>query len=301
MLVGAGSLLIVVHGQRHLDLGAALASLTRSSLGILVAILFALVLATMITQAFGYEAIRILEGYWGPRADWLAGRLIARNKGRLERLEVAERALRQSAFAQARQRLVAGVQDEQALAKTQTLADILELITSDRNPRGYPVEQVNEAIAMGWRDSADPAQLRQLDDISQRLGRYPRPHRLLPTRLGNVLRSAEDSLDRADGGDVEGLVMRNYERIPQRLLAQHAHFRTRLDMYCTLVFVSILLALVSAAALWKFGAWHAPAIATVAGFVVLTWLSYRASIASAAGYGSVLRAIDAGITATIRG
>ena len=34
-------------------------------LGLLILLLFALFLATMVTQAFEFEVIRLLEGYWG--------------------------------------------------------------------------------------------------------------------------------------------------------------------------------------------------------------------------------------------
>lgn len=289
MMVGTGSLLIVVHGQRRLDVGAAVVALTNRPLGIVVVTLFALVLATMITQAFGYEAIRFLEGYWGPRANLVTKVLINRCVRRRARLEGSRHRLQQAAFGRARQRMIQDA-GPRAVARIQALANILERITAGQSVRGYSKSRVEEAMAMGWRRSADPADLRLLDAIDQRLRLYPLPHRMLPTRLGNVLRAAEDALALADGGDVEGLVLRNYQRIPESLLTQHEQFRTRLDMYCTLVFVFSFLAGSSAIALWKFGSSHVPSAVAALALVLFAKLSYRAAVASATGYGSVLPA-----------
>ena len=85
----------------------------------------------------------------------------------------------------------------------------------------------------------------------------------MPTRLGNTLRALEDKMRLADGGDLEGFILRNYERLPGRLIAQVSDFRTRLNMYCTLVLAWIVLALVAIPSTWHFaGLWH---ITTVAG------------------------------------
>ena len=45
--------------------GDVLSALARMHFGALVILLFALVTATVITQSFAFEAIRVLEGYWG--------------------------------------------------------------------------------------------------------------------------------------------------------------------------------------------------------------------------------------------
>jgi hypothetical protein len=44
----------------------AIASLGSLSLSALVLLVIGIVLATVLTQAFQFEAIRVLEGYWGP-------------------------------------------------------------------------------------------------------------------------------------------------------------------------------------------------------------------------------------------
>ena len=97
----------------------------------------------------------------------------------------------------------------------------------------------------------------------------------------------------ADGGDLEGFILRNYELIPERLRAQVSDFRTRLNMYCTLVLAWALLALGGAAATWRYeGFLHVTTVATVGICLTLVWASYTAAVSSARGYGAALLAAD---------
>lgn len=292
MLVGAGAVLTELHSEKRLDLGAAITRLTHEPLGILIVLFFALVLTTMITQAFGFEAIRFLEGYWGIRGSWAARMRIRYHYGKRQAIEDAKWELEKKAFSHARQKMIDSAQEPSEKVRVQKQADILELIVCRVSPSAYPKDEVDAAVAMGWRDAAHPTDLSKIAALSRRLDQYPKPHRILPTRLGNVLRATEDKLKLADKGDVEGLVIRNYDVIPPPLLNQHSQFRARLDMYCTLVFVFGVLIPISIAALWKFGTWHVPALSTGAVSAALTVLSYRAAIASGLGYGGTLKAID---------
>jgi hypothetical protein len=71
--------------------------------------------------------------------------------------------------------------------------------------------------------------------------------------------------------------------------AEHARVRSRLDLYCSLAVVFALSGLAGVAALAFLGAQFSAVAAALAG--TLTWLSYRAAIASAREYGRVLQAI----------
>ncbi|MEV7094098.1 hypothetical protein AB0M80_14815 [Amycolatopsis sp. NPDC051045] len=71
MLVGCGAVLLQLRSQGNFDLGAAVVGLTAKPLGILVVLLFALVLAALISQAFSFSAIRFFEGYWKGPLVWL--------------------------------------------------------------------------------------------------------------------------------------------------------------------------------------------------------------------------------------
>ena len=94
---------------------------------------------------------------------------------------------------------------------------------------------------------------------------------------------------RLDGGDLEGFILRNYEILPERLITQVSDFRTRLNMYCTLVLAWALLALSSVAATWRYGGFlHITTAVTVVICAALVWASYAAAVSSARGYGAAL-------------
>src|SRR5262249_34431043 len=106
----------------------------------------------------------------------------------------------------------------------------------------------------------------------------------------NLIRATEDDLDNA-GDDVQGFVLRQRNRVSRRIQIQHDQFRTRLDMYCTLVFVCISLTVITPVALA--GRVDVIAIAiTTASFAVMAVASYLAAIASAGGYCMALRQMD---------
>lgn len=65
MLVGSSAVLLQLHARPDRNLALATNHLIAKPLGVIVLLLFALVLATMVTQAFEFEVIRLLEGYWG--------------------------------------------------------------------------------------------------------------------------------------------------------------------------------------------------------------------------------------------
>lgn len=298
MLVGVMSLLAQIHGGQVFDVGAAVAKLAHQPLGILLVIAFALILTTMITQAFAYESIRIFEGYWGRGnlVDVIAQARIKRHRNRKVRLREQADQLEKLAFNHARQRMLRDHVER-------TLIDILELQVFDAPDRDfgpYSEEKQREATSMGWLPSAPPEILRRRGSALQRLDSYPADHRLLPTMLGNTLRAHEDQMRRADGGSLEGFVMRNYGRVPPELMLRHNQSRTRLDMYCSLIFVFAVLAISAPVFLWKFGPAHMPAVVGVATFMALSLVSYAAAVSSARAYGSVLLAIDSYVTVALR-
>ncbi|MEO6702686.1 MAG: hypothetical protein ABIP57_14485 [Jatrophihabitantaceae bacterium] len=111
----------------------------------------------------------------------------------------------------------------------------------------------------------------------------PQVARAQPTRLGNVLRAYEDATRREH---VETLVLNVYDQMTPGAQSRHNESRNRLDLYCSTVFVLLLLAAITWARLgWNHAGWAAAMSVALLG---LAWLMYRAAIASARGYGLIL-------------
>ncbi len=273
----------------------AVQKLTAHPVQVLVIMIPLLVIATVVTQAFSFEAIRALEGYWRRRGligfvSMLMTRRHLRRKEAIIRRRHRESA---KAFRLALPKMIlddgGDVPGSVARAIESQLsgngADISKLQASD-------VEVFVKTI-QEWREEADAWRLARIDRLIAEEKSYPVNSRVLPTKLGNVLRATEDSLKHADS-DVRGFVLRQRNTVSQRIRIQHDQFRTRLDMYCTLVFVSAFLAFMTPFIL--VGRIGITAVAvTSGGFVAMTLASYLAAVVSADGYCTVLRQMDEAI------
>jgi hypothetical protein len=96
MVANLAVILTAPFDARRLDVGRALDTLIHSGAGTLVVLGFALIFAAVVLQAFAFEIIRFLEGYWG-RSRLLGGcadALIRRHSRRRRRLEKARTQLR---------------------------------------------------------------------------------------------------------------------------------------------------------------------------------------------------------------
>ena len=288
VLVGNGAVLIQMHADRELSVAAAIQALTDKPLGILIVLLFALVIATVVTQAFEFEVIQILEGYdwtFGP-AGAIAAARIRRHRQKLERLRRRLTNLREAAFALAKQKMAQDVPPE-------VLDLVVEQEEKGQLPDDLDPDLALEVEALDWRDYL-PAEVRyRLETLVHQVETtYPeKESRILPTRLGNQLRAAEDEMPVGDR-DVEGFVLRHFDRLPPALRQEQDDYRKRLDMYCSLVLVFAVLAAV--------GIWAVHSIAPVwitiavaAGYLGMAYASYLAAVASARGQATALREIGA--------
>ena len=299
MLVGVGALLVALHVQvtsdkanGDFDLSSAVAMLTDNILGTTIFLLVAVILTATITQAFSFGAIRLLEGYWdtGPLSGWFMRWRARRWSARRDKLRDRLEHQRKAAFRTA----VDAIRERDHNVSNAVLAALEDIFnnTLAKKDSPYAASVVEAAKQIRWENFASPGRLHECDRTRQRLKDFPARHRILPTKLGNVLRAREDSL-KTGGIELEGLVMRRYAGLPSRLLDQHDQFRDRLDMYCTFVPIFVILALLSAVLLGTpMKNWIVAGI-TSAGFLLLACLSYRAAIASARGYGVALSAIAA--------
>jgi hypothetical protein len=293
MLVGNLAVLVQLRAQRDLNFAKAIASLTNQPIGIIIVLLFSLVLGTMITQAFQFEAIRLLEGYWGSdRFRSAIARLrVKRHAAKMRHLEKMKIKQTVSACRDARRFMI---DNNLPISEIAMLHDILGANVDDQEK----VRRIEYAdIEMQWTVHASADQMRRTEALTTKLKDYPADHRILPTRLGNTLRAREDQLDIGDG-DLEGFVIRSFDQLPGLLRSQHDQYRNRLDMYSSLMLIFVLLSVLAPILLADDpGRFFLASICSSSMYLIFAAGSYSAAITSAKGYGTVLLMINENVSA----
>jgi hypothetical protein len=283
MLICNLALILQLHHQQDFDLSRAITSLTAKPLGILIVLTLAIIVASIVTQAFEFEVIRLLEGYWD-RIRLLRGLSAMRTRRHVcqyDRLQDQYRKVERLAYFEAR---------DEMPAEAAEIWDKLRRNAEDPL-HGYDPELVANVKDLGWECYASPERLRHIDAVSSLLEEFPEQYRILPTRLGNTLRSTEDQLPLDDDENLEDFINRRYDFLSSELKVQHDQFRSRLDIYCMLTLIFILLAMASPVALIHHRDDLIGASIFSAVYAILSCVSYQAAIASARGYVSVLRVI----------
>ncbi len=287
MLIGNCALLLQLNQNRSLNLGHAIRDLSAKPLGTVVILLFSLILATLVTQAFEFEIVRLLEGYLDATSR-AVHRLVAL---RIRRHEHKLRDINSDWLAVKKNALSLAKAEMSRLSYDQGLIEIIEAGIAELDRIETVSEHDDEAVdAVPWRGLVPSGVLYRLDALENRLRAYPSENRVLPTRLGNVLRAAEDQLLLDSDEELELFVIRYYDELPETLRNEHEEFRTRLDMYCCLVLVFVVLTGASVLTLLRIAPMWASGLICLF-YAVMAWVSYEAAIASARGYGGVLQEI----------
>lgn len=280
-LTSSIAVLLEFRSAKSANLLKAVQALTAQPLQALVVVIPLLVIATVITQAFSFECIRVLEGYWGTsRLAHLVHRPMVWRHIRRQRS------------------IYTRLEREQLRAIRKAMHQMLE----DGTP--YPVYKAIEAQVTGqtlpsltaeqreilgrteWMPLCDASHLARIQTLVKAHERYPQAHRVMPTRLGNLIRATEDLLD-SGTQDVQSFVHRRRNLVSSRIRAQHDQFRTRLEMYCTLVLVNGVLLALAPLILADHVGGTASAV-TSAGFAAMGIVSYLAALTSAEGYCQIL-------------
>jgi hypothetical protein len=271
----------------------AIIDLTKAPLGVLIVMMFALVLGTMITQAFEYEVIRVLEGYWGLHTAsvpvmrmglrWQQRRLMVLDT---RRARITKKACRKSH---------ASLLDDPDF-DDQTVI-ILDRWSHNKPLEAYTEEDRARALSTDWIKKAPLSFIQRLDAIRRRTEFLPKPERILPTYLGNTLRAQEDRLELASNQSLRTYVIDRWEDMSDDLRLQYDQYHNRLNMYCVLVFVLLVLAVLSTAVFLvsepRLGDF---AIGFAASYAALAFVSYRAAILMARGLGDILASIKLATT-----
>lgn len=272
----------------------ALARMTQVKLGGAVLVLAAIVVLTMLTQAFAFEAIRTLEGYWGTSrpVELVADACSGWHGRRRQWLQDRHTDLTERAWWSASKSLHEREVDRHERGLPPDLTpDMIEVCGASvlRRPPLVSIRDAKtrlKALHIPWEKHADPGLMRRRINVAKRLRDYPDAERLMPTRLGNVLRRHEDMTGERR---LEFFMHRVFDDLPLSMQVGHDVQRNRLDLYCSMVFVLGLAGVVTVARLWAHDsyAWGAAAITVVA-----IWFTNRAAIASARSYGGILVTIS---------
>lgn len=288
LLTASLAMLLQFRSDGSVNILMAVRALTADPVRVLVLMVPLLVTATVITQAFSFEAIRTLEGYWRRRGIPSIARtlMIWRHVRRKELIERRRLRATERAFYAAEPRML---RDGVSFAVVNALkADAFDLEVVD----SLSPAEAAEANDMEWEKWCEAWLVAKMDHLTNEQKKYPsETYRVLPTKLGNLIRATEDRLRNA-GDDLQGFALQRYAKAPRLVQKEHDQYRNRLEMYCILAFVSASLLILTPLVLFRSGIGLAD-IAIIAGsFAALSEASYLAAIASAAGYCQALIEMD---------
>lgn len=288
LLAASVAVLLQFRSAGSANLSHAVVALTANPIRVLVVIIPLLVIATIVTQAFSFEAIRTLEGYWRRRGPASLARTLMtrRHVGKKNAIVRRLRKAYGKALASAKDQML-----DDGISKIVFKVFRNDLL--DEEPISLSAKKMRQLDELheNWRYFCKPWHLARIDRLLEYKETYPADSRILPTKLGNLMRATEDCLRNIDG-DLESFVFQRYDAAPRPVQLQHNQYRNRLEMYCVLVFVSaVLLALTPTMLLDSHVGLTAIAVIS-GGFAALSVASYLAAIASASGYCSALRQMD---------
>ncbi len=302
-IVQLGIALDAPHNGVWEPVNAAFGAIGQTKVGGALLLFAAVIVLTIFTQAFAFEAIRFFEGYWGAKAPFanLARALARHYNNKTESLTVLSSELTAEAWRTARTK----IESLQADAVDRNASNDLTGWTPDiltwlggQVTRQKTIVQLSRAsqiaaLNIPWRDYADPEPLRRCVVVDKHRRDFPAAHRTLPTKFGNIIRAHEDQTGRAQ---VETFVLDVLHLLPPPLRRLHDDARNRLDLYVTMIFVEFSVAVSTLVRTlpnhWGYGA------SISGGMLVVAWLTYRAAMASGRIYGTVLVQIAALFPAT---
>jgi hypothetical protein len=163
----------------------------------------------------------------------------------------------------------------------------------DAHALGQPFARIGTALQRRRRrrllsvmetEPLTPKQLRDRERAIALLERYPDEHRLLPTRLGNILRAAEDGAGQRYGLETVTMWPRLFPNVGARLAIAIMETQDHLDMCVRLCLSLGLTAIISAVLLLTEG-WL---LVVPAATGLLAWTCYQAATRAAENYGDAM-------------
>jgi hypothetical protein len=121
---------------------------------------------------------------------------------------------------------------------------------------------------------------------------YPprkRPHEIMPTRLGNILKNAEFYPNLRYGIDAVLIWPRLYYLFPEKFIQSIGEARSALDFMLVISFLSGMFALISGVYLYIVKAYWWLFLACFWGGLLVSWLGYRGAIGNAILYAEQIK------------
>ncbi len=272
MLIGNLILILQLHSQHNFSFSEAITQLAKASLGLAVVMLVAVTVVSVMTQAFQFRIVRLLEGYWASNRilGILSTLQTKRNMRHLKRLQARYHAYRYRAFEIAK---VGMLRNEIPIS----VVDFIEKMVHEESVNGISEETLRIIQRLDWHMFAPPDLLRRMEATNTALNEYPNSYRMLPTRIGNILTSDGDRRE----DDLDTLGRRG--SLPRGLQEEYDLFQSRLEMYGLLAFFFIGLALVSLIAFLP-GTNIVVIVAFPVIYLALAVVSYQSAVATARRY-----------------
>jgi hypothetical protein len=272
---------------------AALVRLSDVGLGEALMLVVLVIVLTMVTQAFSYGTIRVLEGYWGSgeRLQKIADRRCDDFRERRTTLETRKATMIDEIWNRVRRWLELREDEAVAAGKPAPLSPdqirfLRQRITGVRTTYSLTPEEKEAVRQLAWQSEVDPNLLRRLRSLELALADYPAPHEMMPTLVGNILRRHE--LLAVGRTPVPSFVQERFHRLPQQIQEEHDEQRTRLDLYSTMLGV---VGAVSVAGMVRLmlHPYYVVGIAVLGALAAVA--VHRATVATARAYGNLLLVI----------
>jgi len=221
-LTASIAVLLQFRSAKSADLLKAVKALTAQPLQVLVLIIPLLVIATVVTQAFSFECIRVLEGYWG------ASRLTNLVRRPMVWLHVHRQGFIVNQLRKESGKAVHAAMPRMLMSGIPfpVVKAIESRVVPGQSPPSLTDEQAGILKDIDWRPWCDAWRLARIGNLARDAEQYPVTHHVMPTKLGNLMRATEDRLQNA-GNDVQSFVHRRREMVSTRVRTQHDQFRTR--------------------------------------------------------------------------
>ncbi|WP_206797311.1 hypothetical protein [Amycolatopsis sp. MtRt-6] len=221
---------------------------------------------------------RLLEGYWG--SSWLS-RILLRRAITHHRKRRSKLHRRYAKLAAARDEILLGqlvARYEEKRAKNKK---------HQGDPRSWAPDRLEQALTGQLADDKAHAvtglhAASAAADIA--FDRYPEASRVMPTRLGNALRSGEDTIGSQYGLDAILTAPHVALIAPPEHVGYLQDARQQLDTAVRLCVVALIVTAETAACLLLDGWWLFVALAPY----LLAWIAYRSSVAAADHYMAIV-------------